>query len=374
MSRSAMMGVRGNIKDLPCLCLAVSAICCLVTGSICASAEELKPELKDNTCSAVITGTANGVSVQCADKVASAQATLDRVLKERDGSVQGQNAAIEFLLSQGYKFNSVNWNGINLSAIHLRDAKMSKARLHLVDLSLSELRNVNLAGAGLRFSNLDKAAIYDSNLSGIYSPFVHGVGLTVTNSDVSKTNLSGSVLSGSKFDGVNLSGTSFTFSDLQNAQFINSDLTQTDFQGAILTGATFVGSRLSNTAFDGAVTAGLKMSNEELQGRCVQQMTSDHPAFDYYMMILEQWPSNKYDSGYEFEKLVEDRGALPYKARSSLPKCSQKATAVGFDSEFPTTWHLGIDRDLLDNDDRRETVVNQVQQLVSYVEKAIKEQ
>ena len=325
----------------------------LILAPICARSEETRSEISDNKCSAVVSGSNNKVSVQCADELASAQGTLDRVIRDRDGSSQGQVNAVELLVSQGYKFVGVNWSGINLSSVHLDGAILSHAKLHLVDMSDGHLKNVNLATSGLRFANLSNTSISDSNLSEVYAPFLRAPQLSVEGSDMSFSNLSGSILSSATFYHVNFKGASFAFADLRNSHFKDSDLSQANFEGAILSGVDFEGSHIENTAFDGAVTDNLKMSDEQLQGRCRVQQSSGPPTFRYNMSLLEEWPSNKYDTGFEFEKLIEDVDDVPYAVYSALRVCTKTKDAVGFDAQYPAEWGISIDRGIAEKAGRR---------------------
>ena len=83
------------------------------------------------------------------------------------------------------------------------------------------------------------------------------------------------------------------------------------------------------------------------------------------MSLLEEWPSNKYDTGFEFEKLIEDVDDVPYAVYSALRVCTKTKDAVGFDAQYPAEWGISIDRGIAEKAGRRGMVIDQVNQQVS---------
>jgi uncharacterized protein YjbI with pentapeptide repeats len=357
-----------SLRDLSSVTVFFALICCLQAEA----AEGVAPEFNNNNCSAFAPGERSEAQANCYDLTASAEQRLERSMMSRDGSSQGQVKALEFLVSKGYTYDGVDLSGVNLSGIHLTSGSFIKARFHVAGLARSSCERVDFSGSGFRFAMLDNATFKSTNFSNIYAPFLHGVGAKFISTDLSGTNLSGAALQNASFENSKLRGSSFAFADLRGAQFRDSDLTDTNFEGAVLTGASFVGSQFSNVAFDGAVTDNANLSNEQRQGLCrIQDSSGSTTSFKYMMRLLEEWKSDKYDSGYEFEEIVSGTDEITYKIDPELRKCSKGDSAVGFVSEFPAEWQVHVERNYTEKAGRREAMTDQVNNQISFVTRQI---
>jgi uncharacterized protein YjbI with pentapeptide repeats len=132
-------------------------------------------------------------------------------------------------------------SGIDLSAVDLRDADLSRAILVRTDLRGAMLNNVNLSKADLTEADLSKGDLRESKL----------IGADLSSADLSGADLREVDLSGADLSGADLSGANLIGANLRAVRALG-----TDFSGALLTGTCLEdwninrGTKLHNVSCD----------------------------------------------------------------------------------------------------------------------------
>lgn len=278
--------------------------------------------------------------------VETAQAVLDRAIENRDGSAQGQNVAISALNTQGYIFSGVDLSGVNLDGAVLADGDISSARLHFSTMINANASKLNLAGSGLRFANVSGANLSQSDMSGVFGPLLEAVDLSAPNAKMTGANFMFGNFRGANLQGADLSDATFAFADLTGADLRGANLTNTYFVGAVLVDAQLDDAILENTSLLGAVLAQTALDADQTSNACRHK--GDTRGFS--VRLLERWPSDRYDSGYQFEDILEYT-RLPWVTGlddTSLPICaSTQDLAVGWSAYSPTSIGMHLDREYL---------------------------
>lgn len=283
----------------------------------------------------------------CADRTSSvryglneAVLILDRALENKDGSLQGQQEALEFLLSKGYQYNNVSFSGVNLSNANISNGIFKEAGFNAANLENVQANNCNFENAGLRFANLNGASFRDSKLKRSYGPFIDAKNCNFENADLSGASLFSADLRGANFKGANLRGTSLAFADLRGANFDNADLTEAFLPGAILDSATFNNTIINNTELLAAVSDKFTFSPEQMKGACRHPYHKGNVSIEYDVWVLNARESSRYSSGYEYDDVINTRNmwytAFEIFGDGSLPTCGCPFDGPpGHDSRFP---------------------------------------
>ena len=293
---------------------------------------------------------------------AVATALLDRAVQTRDGSQQGQNKAVAALLAQGYDFANANWSGLSLRGGVLRNGKFSGLVMHAGDLSDADLRGANLQKAGLRFGTMDRTQFGGALLGQVYAPFVSAQGADLTGADLARANFFAGDFRKANFTKAKLPGASLAFADLRGANFDGADLTGAYLTGALLDGATFTGAIVKDTDLQGAVGTWDGLSNAQRSGACRHGILGGAPGVLVLRVdLMERWPSNKYDSGYQFEDLRTEDVALRSFADRSLPLCrTPNDAAAAYRADYPAEMGIYVDREYVQKAGRRAAILDRI--------------
>ena len=301
--------------------------------------------------------------------IAAASALLDRAVAARDGSMQGQVAAVADLLGNGHQFSSVDWSGVSMKGGQLANAVFASGRFHFTDFTDADLRGSNLSKAGLRFAYIVGATLSGANLSEAFAPFV----------DARRANLEGAILSAGNFAGADFRGARLQKADLRGASLAWADLRGANLDGANLTGAylqgtvvdamtSFKDAVFNDTDVSGATLATQTLTAQQYRGVCRhlpagrQERPVEMPLTEYTIRLLEQWASPRFSTGLEFEDLPSARWAFGVLGERWLPLCKSKPNevATSFDARFPGSMQLNLDRSYLSKAGRAREAVRRV--------------
>lgn len=283
--------------------------------------------------------------------------TMDRLRERRDGSNQGQALAMTTLLSHGFDFVGADFSGVAFRDTVLNGADFTDARLHFIDIRGASLREADLSGTGLRLALGDASTVLaGADLTGSFAPLFEAPG-----ADLRDARFRGATFFGADLREADLRGADFTEASLAFADLSGADLTGADFTGAYLIGTVLTGAVLAEAIFDrtdllGAVLDPTRLSPEQMAGACRHQVSAQAGT----LFLTEQWESDRFSSGYEFDQMNEYD---PYFAVAglddlSLPLCGTPSdSAVGFDSRSAADMRFALDRDYLAKAGRREAAM-----------------
>ena len=285
---------------------------------------------------------------------------VDRAKADRDGSNQGQSLAFESLLKEGYDFQNADLSGISFKKANLHSGDFSSSKSHFSTFTDATLDESLFRKAGLRFSNMDAASAQNSDFSGIYGPFMTAKNTNFSSTKFTGANLVGADLRNANFVNADLSGATLAFANLAGADFTGAILDSTYFAGAILSDAIFKNAKFSNTNMHGVILKHTNLSDIQIENSC----RHDSPREDSFeIKILEQWPSDRFSSGYEFDELTEYKyyGGISTLASQALPLCTNsKKSAVGFDISYPAYISMKVDRYYMKSAGRRSGLLQQL--------------
>lgn len=294
--------------------------------------------------------------------VAVATALLDRAVETRDGSQQEQNKAVAALLARGYDFANSNWSGLSLRGAVLTKGKFANLVMHVGNLTDADLRGATLQKAGLRFATMDRAQLGGAFLGEVYAPFVTAQEADLTGADLTGANFVAGDFRKANFKDAKLHGASLAFADLRGAKFDGADLTGAYLTGALLDGATFSGATLKDTDLQGASGTWDGLTAAQRAGACRHGILSrGDSGIVFEVDLMERWPSDRYDTGYQFEQLRTEQGWLKSFADRSLPLCrSPNDAAAAYRADYPSRVGLHVERSYIQKAGRRSAVVDRV--------------
>ena len=196
-------------------------------------------------------------------------------------SVDLRRANLSSVDLKGAELSGANLKGLLLIGVDLRRANLSEANLRRANLSEANLGSADLSQANLSQANLSKADFskadfsedgFEKFIDSVLSGVRNGGQTTLTNVDLSGTNLkwanltnvdlSDANLSGADLSQANLSGTNLKWANLSNV-----DLSEANLRGANLGGADLNGQNLSNVDLSEANLRGTNLSGADLNGQ-----------------------------------------------------------------------------------------------------------
>ena len=196
---------------------------------------------------------------------------------------------------EGAYLDRVEWSGLNLKGVDLRNAAMREADLSAANLKGARLERAYLPRADLRGSNLTRLRAESADLSGadlggvtaIHARFIGAnlAGASLIEARLSKANLreadiedanftnaflheaclSGLALNLARFDGAR-----FGVADLSMCNLEGMKLTDADFHDAKLRGALLTGSRMPGAKFLGADLRDSGLAEVDWPGACLR--------------------------------------------------------------------------------------------------------
>ncbi|MEZ6061118.1 MAG: serine/threonine-protein kinase [Planctomycetaceae bacterium] len=227
-----------------------------------------------------------------------AQEVLDRLIESRDGSSKGQQRAFPILIQSGCDFVNSDLSGVSFVQTNLSDGNFETADLRLCNLDDSSATNARFDSAILSGASLSNAAFVDCDLT-----FVAGFALVAQHASFSRcslyrANLSYSDLQDVDFSGADLTGACLSFCDLRRARFCGANLTNAYLDGSILAGSDFTDAVIDGTSFVNSVVGeGQVLSSDQMAGALLRE-SAGTPG----IVIVEAYPSSKYDSGLSFRE------------------------------------------------------------------------
>jgi len=150
-----------------------------------------------------------------------------------------------------------NWQGRQLGAMDLRDAKLCRA-----DLRGADLGGARLEGADLGLARYDGLTRWPADFAYARSGAV-GPGAKLGGAFLNTADLRGMDLRGAFMLGVYLSGADCRGALMQDMGFANGDLRRSRFCGALLTGSRFAYAQLEGCDFRAADLRGADFSAVE---------------------------------------------------------------------------------------------------------------
>jgi uncharacterized protein YjbI with pentapeptide repeats len=301
---------------------------------------------------------------------------IDRARISRDGSNQGQTAALESLVTRGYSYSSSNFSGISFDFANIPGVDFSNAILHFLSIKGANLRNANLSVADLRFTNAVDADFTGANLSEARAPFFYGQGAHFQGAKMERANFHGADLRGADLRGAKLAGSAFAFADLRGADLRGADLSGAYFIGALLEGARLDEAVFQQTNMLAAVLNPAAVSEKQRSEACRHPLQGhDRIKID----LTERWPSAKNASGYEYQVLTAYKEEFPFVSHTafedlSLPICTTSAeVARAFNANYPLREGLLLDREYLEKANRRKNTLTQLKELAARLNQAYKQ-
>ena len=298
-----------------------------------------------------------------------ALAIIDRAKAAKDGSHQGQVRAIENLLARGHEYSSSDLSGISFAGANLTNGVFAKAKLHAVDLSRVIASRADLSGSGMRFARLEHGNFSEAKISGSYAPFVSGQSGNFQRTNLSRSNFFGSNFRGADFRHANLQHAAFTFADLRDAKFDGADLTGTLLIGSLLDGASFAGALFSDTDVKGTSLDLSHLSAAQRKSVCQH---SNEASVRWRVDLIKKWPSNKYSTGYEFERLRTRHRYFQVFSQNKLARCrTAPDRAVGYHAGYPGSASLHLDRAYLNKGNREKQFLERVDKQSDLIAQAL---
>jgi len=235
---------------------------------------------------------------------------LDRALKTRNGSKQGQIEALEFLLKSGYEFNNTNFDGVNLKAIHLPKANLRESSFDFSLLDGSKFEEADLSQSTLNFATATKLVLDNGKLFNARASFLEARNASFKGADLSYSVFFGCDFSNADFTGAILEGTVFSLCTLNGAIFDKSDLTHSWLYGSILDKASFKGALVKNTDIGGSVVLNGVFPFEEEQKKNLCRNLNYYNARDnranFRFDVVEEDVRTEMGGG-RFDMIMEER-------------------------------------------------------------------
>ncbi|PCJ91961.1 MAG: hypothetical protein COA50_16055 [Flavobacteriaceae bacterium] len=196
--------------------------------------------------------------------VSKAQQTLDRALKYRDGSVQGQNEAIESLLAQGYIYKKTNFDGVSLAGAKILDTDLSHGSFRVSELQGTDFSKSIMNSSNFNFANIESAIFNNVIAEKTFFQYVQGAEVQFQKANLFRSSFFLSDLSGADFTNANLKGVCLAYCNLTGVNFSGADLTDAYLFGSILNNANFKDAIIKNTVVSAAVADTISFSKEQL--------------------------------------------------------------------------------------------------------------
>lgn len=284
--------------------------------------------------------------------LSTAKLLLSEAVKNRDGAMQGQAEAIEYLLSNGFQYTHFDFEGVNLSGANISDGNFEGALFNTSQLTNIIASNSNLNSSQLRFADLTMGNFKKANLSKVYAPFALCKKSNFELANLSEANFFSSDLRYANFKGANLKGACFAFADLRGAIFDDADLTGAFLTGAIIDSATFKNTIIRKTDFLGTVTNELQLSEIQKDGVCRHpvDLREAYPGAPelliYKIRLVNARKSNKFSSGYEYDDVINTMhrcGVFNNFDNTSLPVVtSNQYSPSRYDPRFPCSENIYV--------------------------------
>lgn len=295
----------------------------------------------------------------------TATTVLDRALQARDGSNQGQVAALEALIAAGHTHSGVDFSGVSFKHGKFRTIVMQNALIHFSDFSNTDLTKADLSGVDARFADLSNADLSNAKASDVFAPFLNARGAIFRHADLRRSNLYGADLKGADLRNADLTGATLTFADLSDADLRGAKFNSSFLTGAVLKGAKLAGAELRNTD---ALASSIESESltAQQQAELCRHAISDNGRIR--IELIERWPSDRFASGYEFEDLNRWNGylILPQLMDQTLQLCS-KDNADNTKSSNVEWIRLHLDRQYLSKSGRRKIAMDKLKVLYASI-------
>jgi len=193
----------------------------------------------------------------------TALALLDRAIKAKDGSKQGQVAAIEDLLKRGFSYKNTSFDGVSLAGAMMPGADFSSSSFVDGDLSNTEFEGGKLDGANLNFANLQNASLRNVNAEETYFQYAQADSAHFDNAKLNRSSFFLSRLPGASFKNAKLRGACLAFCDLTGADFTGADLTDAIIFSSVVDKAIFKDAIINNTDVGASVANNISFTPEQ---------------------------------------------------------------------------------------------------------------
>jgi uncharacterized protein YjbI with pentapeptide repeats len=253
----------------------------------------------------------------------TATAILDRAFKTRDGSDQGQAAAVESLLMHDFNFKGASFNGISLAGAKMPGADFTSSSFKDGDLSNAKFEESILNKADLSFATLQRASFRGVKAEEAYFQYTYAddggvkeAGVSFEGATLNRSSFLLSRLSGANFRNANLRGVCLAFCDLTGADFTGADLTDAIFHASVLDNAKFEGAIIDNTDVTSAVALGVTFTTGQRKELRRSQLLANDLDIKIWGHAKE---TDKWDpSSPDFNSFYTKLRHLPFGLRASL--------------------------------------------------------
>ncbi len=246
----------------------------------------------------------------------TAIALLDRAIKAKDGSRQGQVAAIETLLAGGFSYENASFDGVSLTNAVMHGANFSSSSFIDGDLSNAEFDRGDLKSANFNFANLQNTSFRNVKAKETYFQYTSAESAHFEGATLDRSSFFLSRLPRAKFNNANLQGASLAFCDLTGADFSGADLTDAIIYASVLDGANFKGATIKNTDIGASVANIISFSPTQRN-----ELRRSAPLVRYldikiwgHAQHTDEWTASYPDFNSYHTKLVE----IPQKLSASL--------------------------------------------------------
>lgn len=288
----------------------------------------------------------------------AAQSIIARAVQAKDGSLQGQGEALAAMVTRGYKFTGVEWNGLSLRGATISRGVFAGAKLNAVDLTEAVAQEADFSEGEFALATWERGRLERANLARVVAPFVAARGAVLVGADLSRANLLGADLRDADLRNANLRGAGLALADLRGAKLDGADLSGASLYAAMLDRATFVGATLRETDLLAATADEFLLAAAQRAGACRRDARMGWP--DGFRIFLNenlqgfkppglpgQYRNGIRQTAYSAELGVVDQDR-------SLRRCAQPydSTAKYF-SVAGGAYLITLDRDYLERAGRR---------------------
>lgn len=244
---------------------------------------------------------------------------LDRVTEAKDLTDRGQVRMIEKLLAGGHNFSGFDLSGVALDGLAVEGANLKSIALSFSRLNEAAIFNSDLSGMSARFAEMRSSKFDGSDLANAKFSFVTADNASFRAVEAIGASFYSIILRGGDLSGADLRGASFQFADLREAHLDNANLRDTVLSGAILAGASLQGARFDNTDVTGTVIDLSALTKAQRAGICVREPLGGQARIG--VTVIERIPSQRFSSGIENKRIVDQYTYVHDFVRRGLPIC-----------------------------------------------------
>ncbi|MEW4923363.1 pentapeptide repeat-containing protein [Algibacter sp. 2305UL17-15] len=288
---------------------------------------------------------------------------LDRALKARNGSKQGQVEAMEFLRDNKYDFNSENFQGLNLEGLQLTQTNLLSTNFDYTNINDVNFSKSTLSSSRFHFAIAKNINLSKSNLSKSKAAFLQAPKGNFAGSNLTLTYFIGCDFSNADFSNANLDGALFAFCDFTGAKFNNAQITNAGIFGSILDDTEFTGALISNTDINGSVTANGNFTFNEIQKKGICQYIDSNRLYYLFAASKEfhfQLMEDTHSSYKRYDDIVNERYLFKNFGNSYCNICDTEKWSIGKWRDYFSFFKILKDQEFLKKNNRVQFTQNVV--------------